>query len=346
MRRVLILGAGDAGTTVANKLRRRLGIHDWTITIVDRNRAHLCGPVLLALPFGEAGSENLFRHHRKALRRGVSFVLGEAGQVVPHTHHVLLTDGRRIDFDYLVVATGSTLRPERIPGLVGPQWRRTVHECSTAGGVIALRHALHGLGQAGGRLVVHAAGVSMDDLATPLEFLAKADSYLRRRGVRDTVELVCATELNESSRAAMGRIEAVAEQHKVVLESGFTADRLDAGRCAIVACDGRELPFDLLVTMPRRTGADYIGQSGLGNSANLIPVQPGTLRSTSHADIFAVGSAAEPPDTEAMTMNAAAFADVFVRLSAGLPTPEAPLPGWRRPVVRVAHALRQWKGEL
>lgn len=341
MRRVLILGAGDAGTTVANKLRRRLGGRDWTITVVDRERAHLYGPALLAVPFGEAGSENLFRHHRKALLRGVSFVLGEVCQVVPHTHHVVLDNGRHIDFDYLVVATGTTARPERTEGLVGPQWRRTVHECSTAGGVIALRHALHQFAQNGGRLVVQAAGVALDELATPMEFLAKADSYLRRRGVRDTVEVVCATEMDARSPVAMSKLEALAERHKIVLETGFTADRLDAQGRAVVASDGRELPFDLLVTMPPRVGADYIGQSGLGDAANRVRVEAATLRSTAHADIFAVGSAAERPDRTATTMDAAAFADVFVRLAAGLAADAHRFALWPRPIARLAELLRR-----
>ena len=52
MRRLVILGAGTAGTTVANKLRRRLALDEWRITVIDRDRDHLYQPGLLFIPFG------------------------------------------------------------------------------------------------------------------------------------------------------------------------------------------------------------------------------------------------------------------------------------------------------
>ena len=52
MRRLVILGAGTAGTTVANKLRRRLARDEWRITVIDRDRDHLYQPGLLFIPFG------------------------------------------------------------------------------------------------------------------------------------------------------------------------------------------------------------------------------------------------------------------------------------------------------
>jgi sulfide:quinone oxidoreductase len=333
MRRLLILGAGTAGTIVANKLRRRLGTRDWTITVVDRARAGLRRPALLGLPFGEAGSENLFRPHDKSLRRGITFVLGEADRVVPHTHHVRLTDGRRIDFDYLIVATGATPAPQQLSGLMGPQWRHTVHECFTPGGAIALRPAVHRLAHNGGRLAVLALGDRLDDLALPSQFLAKADSYLHGHGVRDRVELLLATPMDVGRPTAMSRIEAIAERHKAVLESGFVTERLDSERSVLVARDGRELPFDLLVTMPPRTGAAYVGRSGLGDTANLVEVDPQTLRSKAHADIFAIGSAAAQPCPAAPTAQLAAFADIFACLSAGFGPAAVPL--WRHRLARL-----------
>ena len=57
---LLILGAGTAGTMMANHLRRRLPAADWRMTIVDRSGQHLYQPGFLFLPFGIYQEK---RHH-------------------------------------------------------------------------------------------------------------------------------------------------------------------------------------------------------------------------------------------------------------------------------------------
>ncbi|NNE07192.1 MAG: NAD(P)/FAD-dependent oxidoreductase, partial [Gemmatimonadetes bacterium] len=51
MKNLLILGAGAAGTMMANKLASRLS-EDWLVTVVDRDDVHVYQPGLLFLPFG------------------------------------------------------------------------------------------------------------------------------------------------------------------------------------------------------------------------------------------------------------------------------------------------------
>ena len=55
MKRLVVLGAGTAGTMAVNKLRHRLPA-EWQITVVDQDTAHLYQPGLLLLPFGGAGA--------------------------------------------------------------------------------------------------------------------------------------------------------------------------------------------------------------------------------------------------------------------------------------------------
>ena len=59
MKRLLVLGGGTAGTMVVNKLRSRLKVDDWQITVVDRDGDHLYQPGLLLLPFGVYDRDDL-----------------------------------------------------------------------------------------------------------------------------------------------------------------------------------------------------------------------------------------------------------------------------------------------
>ena len=52
MRRLLVLGAGTAGTMAVNKLRPRLSPQEWKITVVDPDDTHYYQPGYLFIPFG------------------------------------------------------------------------------------------------------------------------------------------------------------------------------------------------------------------------------------------------------------------------------------------------------
>ena len=65
MKRLVVLGAGTAGTMTVNKLRRRLSATEWSITVVDRDDEHVYQPGLLLLPFDVYSVDELIKpRHR------------------------------------------------------------------------------------------------------------------------------------------------------------------------------------------------------------------------------------------------------------------------------------------
>ena len=119
--RVVILGGGLAGTIVANGLVRRLGQElrcgAVKITVVGNTAKHMYQPGLLYIPFGRAREQELFRDEREVLDRRVSFVVDAAKRIDVENNRIETESGRTYDYDYLVIATGSRLAPEMIPGL-------------------------------------------------------------------------------------------------------------------------------------------------------------------------------------------------------------------------------------
>ena len=128
MKRLLILGGGTAGTMIANKLRRKLDRSQWTITVVDRDDAHHYQPGYLFVPFGGYQTGQLTRSRHAFLPDGVEFAIGEVDVIDPDHSTVSLQDGRSMPYDYLVSATGTTPRPDQTPGMLGPQWRRSIFD--------------------------------------------------------------------------------------------------------------------------------------------------------------------------------------------------------------------------
>ena len=321
-----MLGAGTAGTMIANKLRRRLPDEEWEITVVDRDGVHHYQPGYLFLPFGTYDVDDLQRPRHALLHDGVELVLGTVDRVDPATDTVHLEGGRTLDYDYLVIATGTSPRPDQTPGMLGTQWRRTVFDFYTLEGARALAPALQALGS--GRLVVHVTEMPIKCPVAPLEFAFLAEAWLRERGLRDRVELVYVTPLSGAftKPVASEMLGGLLEERKIHLETDFAVERLDDERRCLVSYDGREVPFDLLVTVPLNMGADFVGRSGLGDELNYVPVDKHTFLSDAHDNVFAIGDACDIPTSKAGSVAHFAvdvFVDNFVEHAAGRPMTRA-----------------------
>lgn len=322
MKRLLILGAGTAGTMVANKLRRRLPLREWQITVVDRDDVHLYQPGLLFLPFGRYRLGQLTKSRRRLLRRGIVFLTGEVDKVDATAKTVRTTDDRVFGYDYLIIATGTSPRPDQTVGMLGPEWRKSIFDFYSSDGSAALADALRDF--TGGRLVVHIVDQPIKCPVAPLEFTFLAEAWFRGRGMRDQVEIVYATPLPGAftKPIASARLGGMLDERKIVVEPDFLVERIDAERKVLISYDEREIPFDLLVTVPLNMGADFVARSGLGDELNYVPVDKHTFQATADPDIFVLGDASDLPISKAGSVahfSAEVFTDNFCEYVEGRP---------------------------
>ena len=299
MRRLLVLGGGTAGTMIVNRLRHLLPAAEWDITVVDRDDEHRYQPGYLFLPFGTYSPDQVVRNRHAFIPDGVELVLGEIDRVDADADTVVLDDGRVLAYDYLVIATGTSPRPDQTTGMLGQQWRESVFDFYSFEGATALAAALPAFDH--GRLVIHITEMPIKCPVAPLEFAFLADAWLRKRGIRDRVELVYVTPLSGAftQPIASEHLGAMLEERKILVEADFMVESVDNERKTLVSFDEREVPFDLLVTIPLNMGADFVARSGLGDELNYVPVDKHTLQSNAHANVFAVGDASDIPASKA-----------------------------------------------
>ena len=321
MRKLLILGGGTAGTMTANKLHRALPESEWEVTVVDADDNHRYQPGYLFMPFGTYRPDQVTRSRRKYVNKHVPLVYGEIDTVLPDENAVVLADGRRLDYDFLIIATGVTPRPDQTPGMLdGGEWRRSVHEFYSYDGSVALADKLREW--PGGRLVIHITEMPIKSPVAPLEFAFLADAYFKDKGMRDKVEITYVTPLDAAftkpiAAEAFGN---TLEEKGITVVPDFMIESVDAEGRRIVAYDETEVPFDLLVTIPLNMGADYVGRSGLGNDLNLVPVDKFTQQAKAHDNIFALGDANDIPASKAGSVahfEVDVFVENFVQLIAG-----------------------------
>lgn len=299
MKHLLVLGAGTAGTTLVNKLSKKLSADEWAITVVDPRSEHHYQPGYLFIPFGDYTPLQVTKPQKELLPQTVRWVTETVDQIMPGENRVRLEDGSTLEYDQLVIATGTTPRPDQTPGMDGPEWRKSIFDFYTLEGATALRDAL--AQWEGGRLVVHITEMPIKCPPAPLEFTFLADAHFRDRGMRERVEITFVTPLDGAftKPIASAQLGGMLEERDISVETDFYIEQIDNDKKALVSYDEREVPFDLLVTVPLNMGADFIAKSGLGDELNYVPVDPGTLLSKEWDNIFAIGDASDIPTSKA-----------------------------------------------
>lgn len=300
MKKILILGAGTAGTMLANKLSQVLSRDEWKITIIDQDETHYYQPGFLFIPFGIYGENDVIKPKRDFIPPGVDMIQAEIKLVEPEKNRVLISkDNRYLNYDFLIIATGTSPRPEETPGLMEGEWRKSIHDFYTYEGAVAL--AKHLRSWHGGKLVLNIMELPFKCPVAPLEFMFLADWYFHERGLRDKVELTFVTPLPGAftKPRAAGVLGNILEEKNINLIPEFYAESVDPERNVLVSYDEEEVPYDLLVTIPVNMGADFVGRSGLGDELNHVPVDKHNFLSRDHDNIFALGDAAALPTSKA-----------------------------------------------
>ncbi|HXH96174.1 MAG TPA: FAD/NAD(P)-binding oxidoreductase [Gaiellaceae bacterium] len=299
-KRLVVLGAGTAGTLLANRLRRRFDANELSIDVVDRDDVHVYQPGLLFVPFGLADPDSIVRPRRKQLNSGITYHSSQIEQVSLADERVVLENGEQLAYDALVVATGTRLLPEETEGMLDGGWNESVFTFYDLPGARALHDALERF--EGGRLVVDIVDMPIKCPVAPIEFVFLADWYLRRRGIRERTTLTLATPLDGcfTKPIASKHLTHLLAQKEIELEVEFSAGEVDAERGKLVSFDGRELGFDLLVAVPLHGGAAYVERSdGLGDALGFVPTDPSTLQAKAAPNVFAIGDATDLPTSKA-----------------------------------------------
>ncbi|HLN06784.1 MAG TPA: FAD/NAD(P)-binding oxidoreductase [Acidimicrobiales bacterium] len=299
-KRIVILGGGTGGTLTANRLRRVYSSEEAEIVVVDEDDDHIYQPGLLFVPFGLAELREITRSRHRQFHDGIVFRQVAVDRVELENQRVFLSDGNSLDYDVLVVATGSTLLPEETEGLSGPGWMEKVFTFYSPAGAAGLQEALTYFD--GGRLVVNVVDLPIKCPVAPLEFCFLADWYFHQLGLRDRVELTYVTPLDSAftKPVASRTLGGLLAEKNVKLVTEFNTGSVDGTGGRLTSYDEREVPFDLAVIVPLHGGAAYVGRSpGLGDELGFVTVDEHTLQSKVAPNVFAIGDAAGVPTSKA-----------------------------------------------
>lgn len=294
--KILILGSGMGGTIVANGLARKLSDEMRTgsasITVLGTTTRHMYQPGLLYVPFGRAREPELIRDERSILDRRINFLVDPAKRIDVDNNVVYGESGKAYDYDFLVIATGSRLAPDTIPGLA-----EGAHQFYELEGARKLRDAVDAF--AGGKIVVNV-NVPHKCPVAPLEITLMLDEHLKHRGFADKFEITYTYPIGR-----LHGLEPVAhwalpefDRRGIKYQTFFNTKEVDPAKKQITSEEGDMFDYDLLITIPPHRGAQVIEDSHLG-AAGWIPTNPKTLLREGSKNVFVIGDTTNIPISKA-----------------------------------------------
>lgn len=299
MKKLVILGAGTAGTMMLNKLYPVLDKSEWQITIVDQYETHYYQPGFLFIPFGIYNRRDVIKPKRDFFPPGSNVLVSDIEKIEPESNRVILANNVVLNYDYLIIATGSKISPAETEGLKDGLWYKNIFDFYTIEGACALADFFKHW--EGGSLVLNITEMPIKCPVAPLEFGFLADSYFTERGMRDKVNIHFVTPLPGAftKPRASSILGDFLTKKNIHLTTEFNIARVDNENKKIISWDETEIPFDVLVTIPTNMGDDAIKRSGMGDELNFIPTDKHSLMADGYNNIFVIGDATNLPSSKA-----------------------------------------------
>ncbi len=299
MKKLVILGAGTAGTMMLNKLSAVLDKNEWQITIIDQYETHYYQPGFLFIPFGIYNKKDVIKPKRDFFPSGTNVIISSIDKIEPENNRVLLANNKVLSYDYLIIATGTKIHPEETEGMKDKLWYKEIFDFYTIEGALALADFFKNW--EGGKLVLNISEMPIKCPVAPLEFIFLADWYFTEKGIRDKVDLHFVTPLPGAftKPKASEKLGDMLDKKNIQLSTDFSTGRVDNDEKKIISWDEREVPFDVLITIPTNMGDEAIARSDMGDELNFIPTNKHTLQADNYDNIFVIGDATNLPSSKA-----------------------------------------------
>jgi sulfide:quinone oxidoreductase len=306
-KRIVILGAGFGGLAAASALRKSLELNH-RIIVIDSKREFMMGLVNLWILHGDRRLEDAQTPLAGLDAKGIEYLNDEVAAIDVAGTSVTCKNHGRISYDYLIIALGAELAPERVAGFVGRGYN--LYDPPQ---VPPLREKL--LSLSAGRVVVCIMGMPYKCPPAPYEASLLINDLLEKRGTRKHVEIDVYTPTPialpvagpEVSRA----IVQLVEQHGIHFHASH---RLKSVSEVLEFENDATEKYDVLVGIPQHRVPDVVKNSGLAEG-DWVAVDRKTLR-TKFRNVFAVGDVTEIKVGQLAIPKAGIFAEAQAKVVA------------------------------
>jgi sulfide:quinone oxidoreductase len=298
---VLILGGGFGGLSTANELRNSLSSSEVKITVIDKKDWFMVGFAKLWIINGTRTFENSIGSLKELEKKEIDFVKDEIISINLENKNVE-TKSQKISFDFLIISMGAVLAPQKIPGLEENGFNLYDHNQLSE-----IHDKLQNIKS--GKIAISIMGMPYKCPPAPFEASLLIDSMLRKRGVRNSVQI------DFYSPAPITLPAAGPEVSKQILElvnsekiNFHNSSKIKSVEQNKLIFENSEADFDLLLAVPPHVAPKIVYDSKLAKEPGFIPIDRDCK--TPFENIFAVGDVTSLPVGENMAVpKAGVFAE-------------------------------------
>lgn len=299
--RVLIVGGGTAGISVAARLRRSMRPYD--VAIVEPSTKHYYQPLWTLVGGGVFDKRRSEQDEARLIPRGAQWLRQRVAEFRPEQNCIVTDQGEVIRYDYLVVALGIQLNWDHIAGLRAALGHNGVCSNYSYQTVDYTWQCIRKF--TGGTALFTMPATAVKCGGAPQKIMYLADDYFRRSGVRNQSQVLFAT--------AQGSLFAI-EKYRRTLEQVVQRKQIDVRfkhNLVEIQADQKiahfeqvdtgervAIPYDMIHVTPPMSAPDVIQSSPLANSAGWVEVDPATLQHTRFANVFSLGDCAGLPTSK------------------------------------------------
>ena len=304
--KVLIVGGGTAGVTVAASMRRHAP-RDVGITIIEPAEQHYYQPAFTLVGAGVYASARTRKQEAKLIPAGVRLIRATAQRFDPANNSVGLSNGETLSYDYLVVCTGVKLDWDKIEGLTATLGRNGVCSNYSPSYMTYTWECIQAL-KPGSQAVFTQPPLPFKCPGAPQKIAYLTADYLRRRGILEDCDLaffVHAPVIFSVSYFARELVK-IAERYGIKVRYQHNLVAVDGpGKTATHELVGGEnqgqritIPFDMLHVCPPQSAPDEIKASPLANAAGWVEVNQNTMQHARYANVFSLGDVCSAPNSK------------------------------------------------
>lgn len=297
---IVIVGGGTGGISTAAHIIKDNPDKEWDIAIIDPSEKHYYQPLWTLVGAGIFPKEASERNEADYIPPGCTWIKEAVASFEPKDNKLTLKNGEEVGYDYLVVAAGIQIDWNKIKGLEETLGKNGVCSNYRFDLVDSTWENLRNLNK--GRAIFTQPPMPIKCAGAPQKILYLAEDYLRKKGVRDNVELNFCLAGPRIFGVAKYRdaLEKVLERKKLTPHYQHNLIEVD-GKNKVATfenlANGEKvtMEYDMLHVVPPMSSPDFIKQSPLANEAGWVDVDKYTCQHTKFHNVFSLGDCSSLP---------------------------------------------------